>query len=61
MIAKIEGKNVSVYKSTGAVLRRFSCPTQVQGAQVNGDELNVQLADGHCIIYNLDGRIIRRI
>ena len=61
MIAKVDGREVAVYESTGKIVRRFHCRTNVDTAYVNGDQVNIQLSDGHCEIYDLNGRIIRRV
>ena len=62
MIAKVDGKHVSVFKSDGSLVRRIYCTCgTVSAAYVNGDEVNVQFHDGTAAIYKIDGSLIRHI
>jgi len=60
MIANVDGKEVRVYKEDGCIVRTFHCHSEASAAYVNGDEVNIQLENGHSEIYKLDGRLVRR-
>lgn len=61
MVAIIEGNRVRILDSTGRHIRIVSCSSAVSSAYVNGNQVIVQLANGHGEIYGLNGNIIRRV
>ena len=46
--------------SDGTTVRVFRCNSDAVSAYVSGDEVNIQLANGHSEIYKLNGMIVRR-
>lgn len=58
--ATFEGRNVAVYRESGAIYRRFSLPYEVLNAQVCGENVSITCEGGWFYIYTLDGRIVRR-
>lgn len=60
MIANVKGNEVKVLNSDGTTVRVFRCNSDAVSAYVSGDEVNIQLANGHSEIYKLNGMIVRR-
>lgn len=60
MIANVRGKEVKVLNSDGTTVRIIRCNSDAVSAYVSGDEVNIQLANGHSEIYKTDGRLVRR-
>lgn len=60
MIANVNGKIVRVLKEDGQIVRQIHCNSEAVAAYVCGDEVTVQLANGHSELYRIDGTIIRR-
>lgn len=60
MIANVRGKEVKVLNSDGTTVRTIRCNSDAVSAYVSGDEVNIQLANGHSEIYKLNGMLVRR-
>ena len=60
MIANVKGKEVKVFNSNGMFVRTIHCSSDVASAYVSGDEVNIQLANGHSEIYKTNGLFVRR-
>lgn len=60
MIANVQGKEVRVMQEDGRFVRHFRFNSDVTAAYVSGDQVNVQLSNGHREVYKTDGRFVRR-
>ena len=56
----VDGRTVSVRNDDGRLIRRFTVGGQVIGAQVSGDNVSIQSADGWAYLYNISGRLVRK-
>ena len=58
---EFEGNNVIVRTETQRLVRKFtSLRDKVVGAQVSGDLVSIQYANGKTDVYNVEGRLIRK-
>lgn len=60
MYCAVDGRTVSVRNDEGRLIRKFTVGDQVIGAQVSGDNVSIQSADGWAYLYNISGRLVRK-
>jgi len=64
MYTSISGKNVSLYKDNGCIIRRFMAKAEVVSAVVSGSgkeaTVAISMKNGKTDLYRADGTVIRR-
>ena len=66
LVASWSGRNITIKKSNGQMVRQIQASAPVVGVQISGDdtscaEVGVSLANGHSEIWRASGQLIRRM
>jgi len=56
-----ESHFVTVREDTGRLVRKLSFRSDVTSAQMSGENVVIQTADGFTYLYAIDGRLIRKV